>query len=179
MLTARSGVHHAARYEVLTDRLTMADLAVAGRVWRRRHPSVVTAARLVGALGDPWTAAAAAVVAAAPQRGRPATLTPLIVVVAGAYARRRMAAAVGRPRPPRRWRRVPVEGPSFPSKHTTLAVLAAGACARTSTSPRGRYAEPAFVGVVVGAHWPTDVLAGIGFATACWWLADRCIERTS
>lgn len=63
---------------------------------------------------------------------------------------------------------------SFPSGHTAMAFLAAGCVVLALAPPRPRWAVPlllmaALIGlsrVAVGAHWPSDVLAG----AACGWV---------
>ncbi len=86
---------------------------------------------------------------------------PRLVVAGSAAARRIAAQVIARPRPPAQaWLTTP-EGYSLPSKHTTVAALAVGACVRTLTirkSP-GRAAPllaAAGVGtsrIYLGVHW--------------------------
>ncbi|WP_219539414.1 phosphatase PAP2 family protein [Nonomuraea guangzhouensis] len=169
-----------------------ADRALAARVWRRRSPAMVSAARVVGALGDPQLAyplAAAAGVLARPQAGRAGlagqtSMRLVAVVCAGGAVRRLCSELVRRPRPPVHARLAPAEGYSLPSKHTTLAVLAAGAVVRVAGLPASaRWTVPAAAGVMVGlcrvtlgVHWPADVIAGLGFGLGWWWVGDRIIS---
>jgi membrane-associated phospholipid phosphatase len=95
-------------------------------------------------------------------------------------ARRRLSQLVARPRPPAAvWMTEP-EGFSLPSKHTTLAVLAVGACAGSAGvhgAPRLLIPLLAAAGVgssrvFLGVHWPSDVLAAWLFAEGWLGLAE-------
>jgi membrane-associated phospholipid phosphatase len=147
---------------------------------RDRPATAVSAARAVSALAEPAFASAvlaAFAVMAARRAGWRAGCLPGLAVAGGAVARRRLSRAIARPRPPAAvWLTEP-EGFSLPSKHTTLAVLTAAACAR-SAGVRGtpRLLIPLLAGagvgasrVLLGVHWPTDVLAAWLFAEG--WLA--------
>lgn len=99
---------------------------------------------------------------------------------AGAAARSRLSRAIARQRPPAdAWLAEP-DGFSLPSRHTTLAALAAGAAVRSlgiGGAP-GRAAPllaAAAVGasrVYLGVHWPADVIAGWLFAEGWLRLTD-------
>jgi undecaprenyl-diphosphatase len=114
----------------------------------------------------------AVAVLATRRTGWRAACLPCLVVMSGAAARRVLSRAVRRPRPPADLWLTEPEGFSMPSKHTTLAVLAAGACVRlASTHDMTRHLVPLLAGTAVSAsrvyldvHWPSDIVAGWLFA---------------
>jgi membrane-associated phospholipid phosphatase len=164
-----------------TGRLWQLDQAVIGALAaRQRRPAAVGAARAVSALAEPaFVSALLAALAAMTARraGWRAALLPCLVVAGGAVTRRGLSRMIARPRPPAALWLTEPEGFSLPSKHTTLAVLAAGACADgAGVGGIPRLLIPllaaASVGtsrVFLGVHWPSDVLAGWLFAEG--WLA--------
>jgi undecaprenyl-diphosphatase len=160
------------------------DRAAIKAVEARRGPAVVSAARAVSALAEPAFISAllaSLAVVQARRTGWPSACLPCVVVASGAAARRRLSRVIARPRPPAAvWLAEP-EGFSLPSKHTTLAALTAGACAG-SAGMRGApglvvpLMAAAGVGtsrVLLGVHWPSDVLAAWLFAEGWLWLAGR------
>ncbi|MFL6073277.1 MAG: phosphatase PAP2 family protein [Mycobacteriales bacterium] len=134
----------------------------------------MVAARALSTLGNA-PVAGAMVWAATTRHGRPAR-RPLVVLATGVAVQRLAAAVVDRRRPPRdRWRVRP-GGPSMPSGHAATAALAAGLVA--PDSPAG-YPVAAAIGasrVLLGVHWPSDVLAGLVYAAA-WARLTRPIAR--
>jgi membrane-associated phospholipid phosphatase len=161
------------------------DRAVIGMIQNRRRPAGVRAARAVSALAEPRFVVlpmTVAAVAVARRDGWRRALVPCLTVTGGAAVRRRMSRAIARPRPPAAvWLTEPA-GFSMPSKHTSLAALAAGTCAAAGGlgSHGAVLLAAAGVGasrVYLGVHWPTDVLAAWLFAEAWLQLADAITRQ--
>jgi membrane-associated phospholipid phosphatase len=155
--------------------LGVADRRAFEAITKRRSETATRVARGVSALAEPhvvYPVLALAVIAAAPRERRWRAGVPFLVVVGGAAVRRRLSQVIARPRPPADTWLIEPEGFSFPSKHTTLAALAAGASVRAL----GRGGVPAQAAsllaaagigvsrVYLGVHWPTDIAAGWLFA---------------
>ncbi len=168
--------------------MTSLDEALTGLVIQRRSPTAIRAAHAVSALAEPKAAMVPLVtvtVITAQRHGWQAAWEPCATVLAGMAIRRRLSGLVARPRPPAANWLIEPEGFSLPSKHTALAALTAGACVTALGGERlscdaAVVAAAAGVGasrVVLGVHWPTDVLAGWLFA-AGWLDLVRIVARS-
>jgi membrane-associated phospholipid phosphatase len=155
--------------------LASADRRAFEAVRARRGSTAIKAARHVSALAEPHVAypvlALAGVAAARHGRWWQAG-APCLVVACGAAARKRLSRIIARQRPPAQAWLIEPEGFSLPSKHTTLAVLTAGATASAlgiGGVPARAVTVLAATGigasrVCLGVHWPSDVVAGWLFA---------------
>jgi membrane-associated phospholipid phosphatase len=162
------------------------------------HPGLVKAITALGSRPAAYTITACAALALASRPPNPSTFVrahssasrprsssavvrALGTLAAGDLAREALCRTVARPRPPRELQHGHCSGFSFPSRHTTLATLAAlTVIAATPASARCRViAGSATACLAVGAsrlrlgvHYPTDVAAGYLFAAAVALAAD-------
>ena len=156
-------------------RLEHLDRAAIRAVRNGRRPAVVTTARAVSTLAEPAFCSlllTACAVTVTRRTGWRAGCIPCLVVASGTAVRRVMSRMIARPRPPAAGWLAEPEGFSLPSKHTTLAALTTGACARSlraggATMHMLPLVAAAGVGasrVYLGVHWPSDILAAWLFA---------------
>jgi membrane-associated phospholipid phosphatase len=155
--------------------LAEADRRAFEAIRTRRGPSATRVAHAVSALAEPgvvYPVLALAGIVVGRRDGWRRAGAPCLVVAGGAMIRRRLSRLIARQRPPAATWLIEPEGFSLPSKHTTLAVLAAGATARALGVRRGALQASTLLAgagigasrVYLGVHWPTDVIAGWLFA---------------
>lgn len=182
---------------VLAGPLTGPDLAVSHLAAGVPHGTLYQVAELVSAIGQvPVQAGAllilAAVVARRARRWRPLLIAAAAVMVVGVSVGAGKL-LLGRGRPGEEVRAVHVGGSSFPSGHTTTAVVLSGVAAWLIGQHAGRVVRRLGQGLAVmwalligmdrlylDVHWLTDVLAGwaLGTALLCLLLtADRPMSR--
>jgi undecaprenyl-diphosphatase len=154
------------------------DESIVRSVVRHRPALLVDSARIVTRAGSAaelsLVAVSVAVVGLLVHRGPARSLAPAVALGMSSLLSQATKAIVDRTRPPLVWHLVNAPGHSFPSGHATnvTAVLLTGAL----VLPRGATRSPRRLGwlvgaaliigavgasrVVLGVHWPTDVLAG-------------------
>ena len=164
------------------------DRALFASVQAHRGGHAIAVARRVSGLAEPglvYPGLAVAGLLTARQSGWRAALRPSLVAGSGAAARHLVAQALARPRPPAGAWLIQPQGFSLPSRHVTLAALAAGAGCRAlgvpglpgQTAPLLAAAGVGASRVCLGVHWPGDALAGWLFAES-WLRLTDALQRS-
>lgn len=145
-----------------------------------RPERIRPATRAVTELGGIPVVSTAVLAAALMAKRRGAATSEIVPALAtaggGVLARRVLAEAVRRTRPPADWWWSEPTGYSYPSRHVTWIVLGCGAIGDVRRAGGGvgdwnglsrlLIAVVGITRVVLAVHWPTDVVAGVGFGTA-------------
>jgi membrane-associated phospholipid phosphatase len=178
------GALWAMEWQLAMGRLSAFDAAVLRSVAEQRSPTALTAARVITHLGDLWVVAGLGttlVLVARWRAGRWDAAKLVAVVVGGALVITAVSKTLtGRPRPDEAL--TATVSLAFPSGHASRAaavyMLLAWLAIRWAKYPATRYVVPVLaVGmalatgwsrVLLGVHWPTDILAG--FALGAIWL---------
>ncbi len=153
------------------------DRRVAQALYAGGHPALVLAARVFTAIGEPTTVVIAGLVVAAffwvRGHGRSA-LTALVVILGGRALAEAQKYLVARPRPELEPHLAIVKTASFPSGHAAnsmilclaFALMMAGDTRRRSLAVVAALLLSFLIGlsrVMLGVHWPSDVLGGWTF----------------
>ncbi|WP_020502508.1 phosphatase PAP2 family protein [Sciscionella marina] len=167
----RSGYRGPARHREIEYRILEQIALATGE----REVRLANAVTCLGETSLVWSAVAATSVAAGIRARHPAAVCrPVVALLLISLSRYVLARSVDRARPPEHLRRARYSGPSFPSRHTTLAgtgavLVASSLCPdRTRSSAAIVVVVGAAVGLsrlVLGVHWPTDVIAGWAIST--------------
>lgn len=175
----------------LLEPVQAADERLLAALVAHRHPGWRRPARWLTAVAEPpavtlaWSAAALWHL----HHDVPASilLRSGVPAAAGIAARRVLAEAIRRPRPPAAWWWAEPSGFSYPSRHVTWALLGLGSAVDLALAP-GRHAARvpgsvlavtivvATTRLVLALHWPSDVAAAVAFGTA--WRGLSPQERT-
>ena len=161
-----------------------ADWTVLGRVVGHRGALLVDASRVVTQAGVLWVLVLVAAAAALPiwrAVGLRAACVPMVALLVASLAAQVLKAWFGRVRPPLALREVTTSGWAFPSGHATnaAALFVSVSLVMVATLARSRRQRVVLIvagslavllvgssRLVLGVHWPSDVLAGWALGTA-------------
>jgi undecaprenyl-diphosphatase len=182
-------------FAMLTLGMGPADHWLLADLYAGRRPGLVTVARILSALGEPVVLIGLALAFAGwlsyERRGRYG-LVVIVVTLVGRGLAELQKYGIERFRPEDEVHLVPVSTPSFPSGHATSSMIVYLTLALVLAS-ESRWKWPAVAGALVlsfciglsrlmlGVHWPTDVVGGWAFGLL-WVLlalpiAQRLAER--
>jgi len=168
-----------------------ADLALLKLLYSGGEPFLDPAAKAVTFLGEWWLVIAigiAAGLAIMPSRGWRQGMAVIAVILVGRLLISAQKYGIARLRPGDEEHLVPVSTPSFPSGHTAGAAIVYLTLALVLTKgTRWKWPVIALTGVLVfaigvsrvmlGVHWPTDVVGGWAFGLLWVFLALPLAER--
>lgn len=167
------------------------DRTIYEALYAGHRPALLTAARIFTALGEPTTLIAAGVLCALwlwrAGRGR-LGLVLLLIALIGRGLSETQKYWIARPRPELEPHLVAVKTSSFPSGHATSSMIFYLTLALALTAGT-RWHRPAIIGavllslligtsrVILGVHWPSDVIGGWAFGMLWVLLALKPAER--